>query len=136
MRGWTPLEKFTHKTNLASLRFTAIEQNQRIKLPRPYTPRHPLEKIGKMLRRAYRWTTTREAAPIHLQRQSRQVTPPNHPLWRYLLTLRDIANDVRQELPEAAGIISRARRIIVFVGAGISTNCGIPVSIDMHLRLS
>jgi len=44
----------------------------------------------------------------------------------------DVTNDVEQELQEVASVISEACRIIVFVGAGISTNCGIPVSIDLY----
>ncbi len=47
------------------------------------------------------------------------------------LILGDVTNDVEQELQEVVGVISEACRIIVFVGAGISTNCGIPVSIDL-----
>ncbi len=42
-------------------------------------------------------------------------------------------NDVKQELQQVASVINEACRIIMFVGAGISTNCGIPVSIDLYL---
>ena len=45
----------------------------------------------------------------------------------------DVTNHVEQELQEVASVINEAHRIIVFVGAGISTNCGIPVSIDLYL---
>ena len=45
---------------------------------------------------------------------------------------KDITDDVEQELQEVASAINEACRIIVFVGAGISTNCGIPVSIDLY----
>ena len=45
----------------------------------------------------------------------------------------DVTNDVEQELQGVASVINEANRIIVFVGAGISTNCGIPVSIDLYL---
>ena len=48
------------------------------------------------------------------------------------LTPLDLKNDVEHELQEVAGVINKARRVIVFVGAGISTNCGIPVSIHLH----
>lgn len=39
-----------------------------------------------------------------------------------------VAKDTDQELQEVAENISDAGRVIVFVGAGISTNCGVPVS--------
>lgn len=58
--------------------------------------------------------------------------PLYYSLWRYLLTPRDITNDVEQELQKVASVMNEARRIIVFAGAGISTNCGIPVSIDLY----
>ncbi len=65
------------------------------------------------------------------------VNPPgySHQIIRFgdtSLTPGDVTNDVEQELQEVASIISEACRIIVFVGAGISTNCGIPVSTDLY----
>ena len=39
---------------------------------------------------------------------------------------------IEQELQDVAGYINEAGRIIVLVGAGISTNCGIPVSNYLH----
>ena len=47
-----------------------------------------------------------------------------------LLIPGDVTNHVKQELSEVASIINEAYRIIVFVGAGISTNYGIPISIN------
>ena len=43
--------------------------------------------------------------------------------------LADETGDVKEELQEVASAINEADRIVLFVGAGISTNCGIPVSI-------
>lgn len=60
------------------------------------------------------------------------IFPQNLSLWRDLLTPEDITNDVEQELQEIASVINEACRIIVFVGAGISTNCGIPVSVNLY----
>lgn len=34
----------------------------------------------------------------------------------------------RRHLQEIADILARAKKIVVVTGAGISTNCGIPVS--------
>jgi len=50
-----------------------------------------------------------------------------------MLTLTDITRIIEQELQEVASNINKAGSIIIFVGAGISTNCGIPVSIHLHL---
>lgn len=47
------------------------------------------------------------------------------------LALAEGANDVKQELQDVARVINEAERIVLFVGAGISTNCGIPVSIHL-----
>ena len=44
-------------------------------------------------------------------------------------SLAEGANDVKQELQDVARVINEAKRVVLFVGAGISTNCGIPVSI-------
>ena len=44
----------------------------------------------------------------------------------------DIAEDTEQELQEVAKNVMEAGRIIVLVGAGISTNCGIPISIVLY----
>ena len=48
------------------------------------------------------------------------------------LAPRHVVNNVEQELQEVASVIKEACRILVFVGAGISTNCGIPVSIGLY----
>ena len=48
------------------------------------------------------------------------------------LALRDVPNDIGVELQEVVDHIYKAGRIIVFVGAGISTKCGIPVSTNLH----
>ena len=49
------------------------------------------------------------------------------------LTVGEVSNDIERELQEVAGIIKEASRIIIFGGAGMSTNCGIPVSIKILL---
>jgi NAD-dependent SIR2 family protein deacetylase len=33
-----------------------------------------------------------------------------------------------QELQEIADVLAKSRKVVVITGAGISTNCGIPVS--------
>ena len=48
------------------------------------------------------------------------------------LALRDVSNNIGVELQEIVNHIYKAGRIIVFVGAGISTKCDIPVSINLH----
>ena len=53
-----------------------------------------------------------------------------------MLTFTDITKNIEQELQEVAGNINKAGRVIVFVGAGVSTNCGIPVSIHLYLSPS
>lgn len=36
------------------------------------------------------------------------------------------------QLQEIAGILAKSRKVVVITGAGISTNCGIPVSLNCH----
>lgn len=48
------------------------------------------------------------------------------------LAEQDTTACVEQDLVEVAETLKRAERIVVLVGAGISTNCGIPVSRLMH----
>lgn len=48
----------------------------------------------------------------------------------------NVTEHVEQELQEVADSINKAHKITVFVGAGISTNCGIPVGSDLSFRSS
>jgi hypothetical protein len=50
-----------------------------------------------------------------------------------MLTLTDITRIIEQELQKVVSNINKAGSIIIFVDAGISTNCSIPVSIHLHL---
>lgn len=56
----------------------------------------------------------------------------SHHSWDTSLASRHVMNDVEQELQEVASVIKKACRILVFVGARISTNCDISVSIGLH----
>ena len=49
------------------------------------------------------------------------------------LRLGDITNDIKQELQQIISVIKKASQIIIFKKASISTNCGIPVSVDFIL---
>ncbi len=50
-----------------------------------------------------------------------------------MLTLTDITRIIEQELQKVVSNINKADSIIIFVGAKISTNCDIAVSIHLHL---
>ncbi len=53
-----------------------------------------------------------------------------------VLTLTDIIKNIEQELQKVTDNINKADRVIVFVDAGVSTNCSISVSIYLHLSSS
>lgn len=53
-----------------------------------------------------------------------------------MLTFTDITKNIEQELQEVTGNINKVGRVIVFVGAEVSMNCSIPVSIHLYLSPS
>jgi accessory colonization factor AcfC len=41
-----------------------------------------------------------------------------------------------EQLQAIADILAKSRKIVVVTGAGISTNCGIPVSLNLYAGLN
>jgi hypothetical protein len=48
----------------------------------------------------------------------------------------NVASHSGQELQEIADMLGKSKKIIVVTGAGISTNCGIPVSSAHNVRMA
>ena len=49
------------------------------------------------------------------------------------MTILEIAKSDNRQLQNIANVLAVAKRVVVITGAGISTNCGIPVIISMAL---
>lgn len=44
------------------------------------------------------------------------------------MSITNVRADTPRELQDVADVLADAKKVVVFTGAGISTNCGIPVS--------
>ena len=44
------------------------------------------------------------------------------------MTVLEVGKDDSRQLQNVANVLGRSKKIVVITGAGISTNCGVPVS--------
>ena len=53
------------------------------------------------------------------------------------MAISEVTSDNNRQLQNIANTLAAAKKVVVFTGAGISTNCGIPVSLrSLYLNKS
>ncbi len=52
------------------------------------------------------------------------------------MTIPQVTPESNGQLQSIANTLAAAKKVIVFTGAGISTNCGIPVSLEFFYSAS
>ena len=48
------------------------------------------------------------------------------------MAIIEVKADTPKHLQDVADVLAAAKKVVVFTGAGISTNCGIPVSFSLE----
>ena len=46
------------------------------------------------------------------------------------MPILEVTQENNRQLQNIANTLAAAKRVVIFTGAGISTNCGIPVSVE------
>lgn len=57
----------------------------------------------------------------------------DHPV---AMPITEVTKTENRQLQNIANILASSQKVVIVTGAGISTNCGIPVSFPVHLKVS